>query len=765
MGVLKKITRKNGFTIVELVVVISIIGILATISVVGYGAWKNSAIATQLKSDLNAVAAAMENARTFNDGYPTTLPTTVTPSENVTLTLQSGSSATDYCVDGVSSDNATLTYYVASETKDQGALEGTCATRPGQAVPAAPTNLAITSHTSTTLSLSWSASVTGSPTSYTAQCASDAGFILGPQQSTQATTATTVTGLGAATTHYCRVQATNGAGNSAWSSAISTETGAHSCSDTSQYGTYPDCYEYDALPIATSIEGYWTTAPDGFLLEDGSEVSRTTYADLFAAIGTTYGAGDGSTTFNLPDSRGRTVVNRSASDTEFDSVGETGGVKADIQTIAQLPSHTHTQNSHSHNYDIHASGSEAGGYGLPVSGSFQNRVYVTAGNSTYGATATNQTTGGGSAHNVVQPSIVKSFAIKYHPTTGTNSLLPEATSIKGYWTSPPTGYLLEDGSAVSRTTYADLFAAVGTTYGAGDGSTTFNLPDSRGRASVNKSASDTEFDTIGEKYGEKTHVMTVAEMPAHTHIQDAHSHGFYSYVSSSEAANYAAQSGGNWVNAFLVNGCCYGTSGATATNQSTGSNTAETVLQPYIVQKAAIKYTAATGTGSAVSTGTSLPGYWTSAPTGYLVEDGSAVSRTTYAALFAVIGTTHGAGNGSTTFNLPDSRGRIGVDLSPSDSEFNTMGEKYGEKTHLMTLAEMATHNHTQDAHSHGFGVAPAGGNVGLCNGCSPFKNRVMVTGGGIGSYSTTATNNSTGGGQAFNVIQPSIVKLFVIKY
>lgn len=47
-----------------------------------------------------------------------------------------------------------------------------------------------------------------------------------------------------------------------------------------------------------------TTAPDGFLKANGAAVSRTTYADLFAAIGTTYGAGDGSTTFNLPDLRG-----------------------------------------------------------------------------------------------------------------------------------------------------------------------------------------------------------------------------------------------------------------------------------------------------------------------------------------------------------------------------------------------------------------------------------------------------------------------------
>lgn len=760
----KNKSYKSGFTIIEIIVVVSVIAILATISVVGYISWRNSTLATAIKNDLGAAATALEDYRTNNNGYPstTTLPSTFSPSSGVNIALYS-SSATAYCVDGSSVENTSLVFYIASETKDKGGLSGTCATRPGQSPPSVPIGLAVTNKTSTTMSLSWTAS-TGSPTSYLAQCASDAAFILDLKQSSISTTTVTITGLNGQTTHYCRVNAQSAAGTSGWSTVVSSNTNAYLCSDLGKYGTYPDCYDYDALPIATSIEGYWTIAPDGFLLEDGSAVSRTTYADLFAAIGTTYGAGDGSTTFNLPDSRGRTVVGRDASDSDFNSVGEKQGSKTDVQTTAQLPTHTHIQNSHSHYYDVHTSGAEAGGYGLHSSGSFQNRVYVNSGNGTYSATATNQTTGGSDPHNIIQPSIVRSFAIKYRPSTGTDSLLPAGTTIKGYWSSPPSGYLLEYGTAVSRTTYSDLFAVIGTTYGAGDGSTTFNLPDTKGRVLVNKNSSDSEFNTMGEKYGEKAHVMTIAELPAHTHIQNAHNHGFYSYVSSSEAAGYGVSGGGGWVNAVIVNGYGLGTSGATATNQSTGSDEAETVVQPSIVQKIAIKYTTATASGSSVGVGTSLSGSWSSAPSGFLVEDGSAVSRSTYAALFAVIGTTYGAGNGSTTFNLPDSRGRVGVNLSPTDSEFDTMGEKYGEKTHLMTIAEMATHTHIQNAHSHSFGMAAAGGGYGAC-GCSAFRNRLMVTGGGIGSSSTTATNQSEGDGQAFNVIQPSIVKLFVIKY
>lgn len=64
------------------------------------------------------------------------------------------------------------------------------------------------------------------------------------------------------------------------------------------------------VPVGSAVEYYGSTAPAGWLFAAGQEVSRTTYAALFAAIGTTYGVGDGSTTFNLPDSRGRVVVGR-----------------------------------------------------------------------------------------------------------------------------------------------------------------------------------------------------------------------------------------------------------------------------------------------------------------------------------------------------------------------------------------------------------------------------------------------------------------------
>lgn len=91
-------------------------------------------------------------------------------------------------------------------------------------------------------------------------------------------------------------------------------------------------------------------------------------------------------------------------------------------------------------------------------------------------------------------------------------------------TAPP-GWLLCDGAAVRRDTYPALFTAIGTTYGAGDGTTTFNLPNLKGRCIVMRDAAQVEFDVLGESGGAKTHVLTAAETPAHTHTVNAHNHG------------------------------------------------------------------------------------------------------------------------------------------------------------------------------------------------------------------------------------------------
>jgi microcystin-dependent protein len=98
------------------------------------------------------------------------------------------------------------------------------------------------------------------------------------------------------------------------------------------------------IPFAGNV------APDGWLLCDGSAVSRDTYSDLFEAIGTVYGAGDGSTTFNVPDLSGRVVIGVSNSH----ALGSTGGEASHTLTEQELPAHSHVVPAHGHANDIKA---------------------------------------------------------------------------------------------------------------------------------------------------------------------------------------------------------------------------------------------------------------------------------------------------------------------------------------------------------------------------------------------------------------------------
>jgi microcystin-dependent protein len=86
-------------------------------------------------------------------------------------------------------------------------------------------------------------------------------------------------------------------------------------------------------------------APTGWILCQGQDVSRTTYASLYSALGgasSPYGQGDGTSTFNVPNLKGRIPVGLDSAQTEFDALGETGGAKTVTLTSAQMPAHTHT---------------------------------------------------------------------------------------------------------------------------------------------------------------------------------------------------------------------------------------------------------------------------------------------------------------------------------------------------------------------------------------------------------------------------------------
>lgn len=100
-----------------------------------------------------------------------------------------------------------------------------------------------------------------------------------------------------------------------------------------------------ATPIGTVNAFAGATAPDGWLLCDGSAVSRTTYAALFAVIGTTYGSGNGSTTFNVPNLTNRMAVGSGGTYTR----GQSGGAATVTLTSGQVPSHDHgSSGNHNH---------------------------------------------------------------------------------------------------------------------------------------------------------------------------------------------------------------------------------------------------------------------------------------------------------------------------------------------------------------------------------------------------------------------------------
>lgn len=169
------------------------------------------------------------------------------------------------------------------------------------------------------------------------------------------------------------------------------------------------------IQVGTVVDYAGSTAPSKWLMCYGQAISRTTYASLFAVISTTYGVGDGSSTFNLPDLRGRVVAgkddmggssaNRLTDQTDGlngDTLGASGGAETHTLTEAQMPLHGHPFRT-----GFNASGSQdaLGGFTMEQGGTqTSNAAFTGTVSSTLGEQIGG--TGGGTAHNNVQPTFI-----------------------------------------------------------------------------------------------------------------------------------------------------------------------------------------------------------------------------------------------------------------------------------------------------------------------------------------------------------------------
>lgn len=193
------------------------------------------------------------------------------------------------------------------------------------------------------------------------------------------------------------------------------------------------------------------------------------------------------------------------------------------------------------------------------------------------------------------------------------------------------------------------------------------------------------------------------------------------------------------------------------------------------------------------------------APVGYLICDGSAVSRTGFAALFATIGTAYGGGNNSTTFNIPNLVGRVAVGRDSGNGNFTSLGIRSGSTVTQLGVSELPSHSHgiTDPGHNHGVNEAPHNHEIwqpgrqnasgqgfngygssrttgaygttsqiqsGVFNNADgndsvrPHECFTARTNVSLNAAQTGVSVNSTGNGSPFSILQPYLVVNYIIK-
>jgi len=182
-------------------------------------------------------------------------------------------------------------------------------------------------------------------------------------------------------------------------------------------------------PVGTIAMFAGSTAPEGWLICDGSTVSASTYADLYSVIGTMYGGN--SSNFALPNLKGRVPVGKDVGDASFDALNEKGGEKTHTLTTTEMPAHSHnvdpplvyttSNGAHTHSISVNIYGNPDGwdDYGR----NYWSNTWSSSNPSTSSAgehyhsldmgVFNSFSTGGSAAHNTLQPYIVLNYIIKY----------------------------------------------------------------------------------------------------------------------------------------------------------------------------------------------------------------------------------------------------------------------------------------------------------------------------------------------------------------
>lgn len=160
-----------------------------------------------------------------------------------------------------------------------------------------------------------------------------------------------------------------------------------------------------------------SAAPSGWLLCDGTIVSQATYSNLYAVVGGTYNTGgEGAGNFRLPNIKGRVIVGRDASQTEFNTLGETGGAKTHTLTTGEMPSHNHTgittfDGDHQHTYSDFPNSFQDLDFGSYTFRRAPQTALTGVAGLHFHSLSINST-GGSGAHNNLQPYIALNWIIK-----------------------------------------------------------------------------------------------------------------------------------------------------------------------------------------------------------------------------------------------------------------------------------------------------------------------------------------------------------------